>query len=91
MFFVDEEDRELLVCQLCQQPFQSLTSAWLASPSTGGTAVWGHKRCIDGRGQQVLGSNAYRLRRGDFALRSILQRLLAVEGIMPVVRWDRGA
>jgi hypothetical protein len=90
MFYVDGEN-ELLVCQLCQKPFSSLGTAWLASPADGGAAIWTHRHCIDRHGERVLGSFRYRLRRGDSALRSVIQRLLTVDGFPPVVRWDRDA
>lgn len=89
MFVVDGEN-ELLVCQICQKPFQTLASSWLASPADGGPAIWVHRYCLDRHGERVLGSFRYRLRRGDQAIRSLVQRLQTHNGKYPIVRWDRG-
>jgi hypothetical protein len=89
--FVVIGENEHLYCQVCQQPSQSLAVAWLASPADGGAAIWTHRHCIDRHGERVLGSFRYRIRRGDSVLRSVIQRLLTVEGIPPIVRWERGA
>jgi hypothetical protein len=88
MIVVEGED-EFLVCQLCQRPFQTLGTAWLASPPDGGEALWGHRYCIEKHGVHLLGGIRYRLRRGDSVIRSIVQRLLTREGVpAPIVRWD---
>jgi hypothetical protein len=42
---VDEQER--LCCSFCREAFVSLDTAWLASPATGGEAVWGHRTCLD--------------------------------------------
>jgi hypothetical protein len=71
---VIEGDNETLCCQLCRRPFRSLEEAWLLSPLTGGEGRWVHRRCADGAGPAV-GLSEYRLKRGDFALKSVITRL----------------
>lgn len=88
MFVVDGEN-EHLYCRLCQQPFSSLSVAWLGSPPDGGEAIWGHRHCLEKHGPRLFGGFRYRLRRGDSVIRSVVQRLLTVDGIPPIVRWDR--
>ena len=89
--FVVTGERELLICKLCEKPFSSLGSAWLASPADGGAAIWTHRHCIDRHGERVLGSFRYRIRRGDSVIRAIVQRLLTHEGSpASVVRWHQG-
>jgi hypothetical protein len=89
MFVVNGED-EHLVCSLCQQPFVSLSVAWLGSPPDGGEALWGHRHCLEKYGVRLFGGFRYRLRRGDSVIRAVVQRLLTHDGLVPIVRWDRG-
>lgn len=76
MFIVDGNEDETLVCHVCRKPFASLETAWLASRTTGGTAIWTHRSCIDGHAQAVLGASEFRLRRGDFAMKAVIETLL---------------
>jgi hypothetical protein len=75
MIVVDSDDSETLCCQLCQKPFTSLETAWLMSPPTGGEGRWVHKRCVDGSAAAAFGLDTFRLRRGDFVLKSLVHRL----------------
>jgi hypothetical protein len=75
VILIDVNDDETLVCSLCRRPFRSLETAWLMSPPGGGEARWTHKPCIDGAADVVFGHQAYRLRRGDFAMKSLVQKL----------------
>ena len=77
MFVVTADESEQLCCQICTRAFAALERAWLASPSGGGRCIWVHKGCLSGRAQAVLGTSEYRMRRGDFALYSLVQRLMA--------------
>jgi hypothetical protein len=79
MFVVDARENELLVCQICEHAFQSLSSAWLASPADGGAAIWVHRHCVSAHGTRLLGGLRYRLRRGDSVIRALVQRLLTVD------------
>ena len=81
MFVVTADESETLCCSRCGDEFQSLERAWLASPVTGGEAFWTHKYCLEGTGPRPRAREVYRLRRGDFALRAIVQRLLFVPAI----------
>jgi hypothetical protein len=77
MFGVTADEDETLCCQLCKRAFAALERAGLASPSSGGQGIWMHKGCLSGRAQAVLGTSEFRMKRGDFALYRLVQRLLA--------------
>jgi hypothetical protein len=77
MFVVDGNEDEMLCCHICKREFVALERSWLASPSGGGPGIWVYQRCLSGRAQSVLGTDQYRLRRGDFALHSLVRRLMA--------------
>jgi hypothetical protein len=38
--------------------------------------VWTHRKCLEGQALLVFGTGEYRRRRADFAIKSVLQRLL---------------
>jgi hypothetical protein len=77
MFVVTADESETLCCSICHRAFPTLERAWLASPSGGGQGIWVHQACLSGRAQALLGTSAYRLRRADFALYSLVRRLMA--------------
>lgn len=87
MIVVGADETETLCCAVCGRAFTSLERSWLASPAGGGAGVWVHEPCLSGRAQNVLGTEQYRLRRGDFALRAMIERLTQPERIIP----ERGA
>jgi hypothetical protein len=76
MFVVTADESETLVCCLCHRAFTTLESSWLLSPSTGGEGRWVHRRCVDGQAMSAFNLEAYRLRRGDFVLRSVIETLM---------------
>ena len=75
MFVVDGNEDESLCCHICTRAFTALERCWLASPSGGGVAIWVHQRCLEGHAQAVVGTAEYRLRRADFAIKALVQRL----------------
>jgi hypothetical protein len=75
------DDTEILCCEVCREPFPTLEAAWLAWPvaprrGVSVAAVWVHRRCVDGEALRLFGTGEFRLRRADFAIRALLQRLL---------------
>jgi hypothetical protein len=77
MFVVDGNEYEMLCCHICKREFVALERCWLASPSGGGQGIWVHQRCLQGNALAVLGTEQFRLRRADFALYSLVRRLMA--------------
>jgi hypothetical protein len=77
MFVVTADEDETLCCHICKRAFATLERAWLASPSGGGQGLWVHQLCLEGNALGVLGTGQYRLRRGDYALHSLVRRLMA--------------
>ena len=72
---------EYLMCEVCQKAFTVLERAWLAhatEPTDGvrAKAIWAHRSCIEGSAQSILGTNQYQLRRADFVLKRVIQRLM---------------
>jgi hypothetical protein len=81
MINTESDDTEILCCQVCRQEFAALDQAWMAWPvvprrGVSVPALWLHRRCVDGEALRLFGTGEYRLRRADFAIRALLQRLL---------------
>jgi hypothetical protein len=75
------DDTETLVCHVCHEPFHALELAWLAWPVVArrgvpAPTVWTHRKCLEGQALLIFGTGEYRMRRADFAIKSVLQRLL---------------
>jgi hypothetical protein len=75
MIVIDANEDAWSVCHLCREPFRSLKDIWLLSALNGGEARWVHKRCIEGVAEVAFRLREYRLRRGDFVLKALIQRL----------------
>jgi hypothetical protein len=72
------DDTETLVCHVCREPFPTLELTWpvVARRGVPVLTVWTHQKCLEGQALLVFGTGEYRMRRADFAIKSVLQRLL---------------
>jgi hypothetical protein len=75
------DDTETLCCHVCRTPFPALELAWMAWPvierrGVSVPTVWAHRKCLEGQAVLIFGTGQYRMRRADFVIKSLLQRLL---------------